>query len=86
MTNSGSGTTSAVSMSDPVPVTTTFVAGSLRTGTTCATATTPEDDDAANGDETDPRGAAFAGGTVTASVASIAPGGTMALAFDAIVN
>lgn len=86
MTNSGSGTTSAVSLNDPLPSTTTFIPGTLRTGATCATATTVEDDDATGADENDPRGASFASGIATARVASIAPGGTMAVTVDALIN
>lgn len=86
MTNSGSGTTSAVTMTDVLPATVTFVPGSLRTGTTCSNATTVEDDDAVGPDENNPHGAAFNAGTVTASLGSIAPTGTMAVTFQAIVN
>lgn len=86
VTNGGSATTTGILLSDPLPATTTFVPGSLRSGTSCAGATTAEDDDAAGADESDPFGAAIAGTTVSASTATLVPAAAMAVTFDVTVN
>jgi uncharacterized repeat protein (TIGR01451 family) len=86
VTNGGSATTTGILVSDPLPATTTFVPGSLRSGTSCAGATTAEDDDAAGADESDPFGAAIGGTTVSASTATLAPAAAMAVTFDVTVN
>lgn len=75
-----------LAMNDPLPSATTFVAGSLRSGVSCATATTVEDDDAAGADETDPAGMAIAGTSVTAALPTLAAGATYAFVFDVTVN
>lgn len=86
VTNNGSATATSVFVSDPLPATTSFVPGSLRSGTSCAGATTVEDDDATGADESDPFGASIAGTTVSASAATLGPVSTMAVAFDVTVN
>lgn len=89
VTNAGAAATSPqtnVVMSDPLPATMTFVTGSMRSGTTCATATTVEDDDAAGTDETDPFGMSFSGTTVTGTTASLTAGATFAMLFNATVK
>jgi uncharacterized repeat protein (TIGR01451 family) len=86
VTNNGSATATSVFVSDPLPAATSFVAGSIRSGTSCAGAVTVEDDDAAGTDESDPFGAAVAGTTVSASAATLGPASAMAVAFDVTVN
>ena len=89
VTNDGNTETAAstnVQAVDIVPVTMTYVAGSLFSGTTCATATTAEDDNAAGADESDPFGISVTGSTVTGITASLAAGGTFAIVFRATVN
>ncbi|KTE05985.1 proprotein convertase P-domain-containing protein [Sphingopyxis sp. H115] len=86
VTNNGSATATGIAVADPLPATLAFVPGSLRSGTTCASATTVEDDNAAGADEGDPFGAAFAGTSVSASTASLGPAAAMALVFNATVN
>ncbi|XVJ64602.1 MAG: DUF11 domain-containing protein [Sphingopyxis sp.] len=86
VTNGGSATATAVSVADPLPPTVVFVAGSLRSGTTCAGATTVEDDNAAGADESDPVGASFAAATVAAAAPTLAPGAALAIAFQVTVN
>lgn len=86
VTNSGSATATSISIADAIPATMTYTPASLRSGTSCAGATTVEDDNAAGADESDPFGAAFAGTTVTATTASLAPAAAMAIAFTATVN
>lgn len=86
VTNNGSATATSVAINDAIPATMTYTPASLRSGTSCAGATTVEDDNAAGADESDPVGAAFAGTNVTASTASLAPAAAMAIAFTATVN
>ncbi|MBB6426693.1 proprotein convertase P-domain-containing protein [Sphingopyxis sp. JAI128] len=86
VTNNGSATATGIDVADPLPATLAFVPGSLRSGTSCAGATTVEDDNAAGADESDPFGAAFAGTSVSASTASLGPAAAMALVFNATVN
>ena len=85
-TNGGSATATAIYVADPLPATTSFVPGSLRSGTSCAGATTGEDDNATGADESDPFGAAIAGTTVSASTAALGPGSAFATVFDVTVN
>lgn len=86
VTNGGSATATAIYVADPLPATTSFVPGSLRSGTSCAGATTGEDDNATGADESDPFGAAIAGTTVSASTAALGPGSAFATVFDVTVN
>jgi uncharacterized repeat protein (TIGR01451 family) len=89
VTNNGNTETAAstnVQAVDVIPATMTYVAGSLFSGTTCATATTAEDDNAAGADESDPFGISVTGSTVTGITASLAAGGTFAIVFRATVN
>ncbi len=82
----GSANHTAVSPTDTIPATATYVAGSLRTGTSCAGATTVEDDDIAGVDETDPFGASRTGATVRGSAPVLAPGASFAVVFNATIN
>ncbi|HEY0595106.1 proprotein convertase P-domain-containing protein [Sphingopyxis sp.] len=86
VTNNGSATATGINVADPLPPGTTFVAGSLRSGTGCAGATTVEDDNAAGADESDPFGASIGGTTVAATAPTLAPGNVLALAFHVTVN
>ena len=86
VTNGGSATATAIYVADPLPATTSFIPGSLRSGTSCAGATTVEDDNATGADESDPFGAAIAGTTVSASTATLGPGSAFATVFDVTVN
>jgi uncharacterized repeat protein (TIGR01451 family) len=86
VTNMGSATATGIAIADAIPATMTYTPASLRSGTSCAGATTVEDDNAAGADESDPHGAAFAGTTVSATTATLAPTGAMAIAFTTTVN
>jgi uncharacterized repeat protein (TIGR01451 family) len=89
VTNAGAAATAPqtnVTMNDPLPANVTFVTGSMRTGTTCATAAAVEDDDAIGADESDPFGMSFSGTTVSGATASLANGGTFAMIFNVLVN
>ena len=86
ITNNGSGTATGITVTDPLPASTTFIAGSLRSGTSCAGATTVEDDNASGADESDPFGASIAGSTVTAITSTLTPTSAMAVTLDVTIN
>ncbi len=86
VTNNGSGTATGVNVGDALPASTTFVAGSLRSGTSCSGATTVEDDNASGSDESDPFGASITGASVAAVTPVLAPASAMAVAFDVTIN
>lgn len=82
----GTANSTNVAASDTLPANVTYIAGSLLSGTTCAGATTPEDDDAAGADEIDPFGMSISGSTISGTAATLAPLGTFAMVFRATVN
>lgn len=86
VTNAGSATTTTVALTDTLPANTTLVAGSFRSGTSCAGATAVEDADASGPDEGDPFGMALSGTTITGIAASMGPAATVAFVFDVTVN
>lgn len=86
VTNTGPGTSTTVSATDTLSPFVTYVAGSMRSGTTCATATTIEDDNSTGADESNPFGVSVAGSTITGVTASLAANATFAMAFNATVN
>lgn len=89
LTNNGNSETAAstnLQAVDVIPANMTYVAGSAFSGATCATATTPEDDDASGADETDPFGISVSGSTVTGIASTLSAGGTFAMLFRATVN
>ena len=86
VSNAGSATLSAVVATDTLPSGITYTAGTLKTGTSCALATTAEDDDNSGADESDPNGASASGITVIATGTSVAPAAGFALSFRATVN
>lgn len=86
VTNSGTVPATAVTATDTLPAGVTYVAGSLTTGNTCATATTAEDDNNTGADETNPFGASFNAGTATGTAPSLAAGATFAFKMRATVN
>lgn len=85
-TNPTSQTASSVTITDPLPSTLSYIANSVRSGATCATATTTEDDNAAGTDESDPHGASFSGSTLLANATTLAAGASFAIVFSARVN
>ena len=86
VTNAGPATASNIVMTDTIPITTTYIPGTLRSGTTCATATTAEDDDNVAADESDPVGASFSAGTIITITSTVITGGTVALTFEVTIN
>ncbi len=84
--NTGPVPVSNVSAGDALPTNVTYVPGSMFSGSTCGTATTPEDDNNSGTDETDPFGMEIAGTTITGHAATLAAGANFAMVFGAIVN
>jgi uncharacterized repeat protein (TIGR01451 family) len=86
ITNPGSLAASDVYATDTMPTSLTYLAGTAKSGTSCATATTVEDDNATGADENDPFGISFTGSTLTGYAASLASGASFAMSFDALLN
>jgi uncharacterized repeat protein (TIGR01451 family) len=86
VTNNGTATATAINVADALPGTATFVPGSLRSGSSCAGATTVEDDNASGADESDPFGASITGTAVAATAPTLAPATGFAVAFDVTIN
>jgi uncharacterized repeat protein (TIGR01451 family) len=84
--NTSNGTISSIVATDALPTQVSYIAGSLRSGTDCGSATTIEDDNSTGADESDPIGAAFTAGTVTGAAASLAKNRTIALVYRANVQ
>lgn len=89
MTNNGTAATAPstnVVINDLLPANISYVAGSMLSGTTCAGAATPEDNDTVGTDESDPFGMSISGGTISGTAASLAAGGTFAMVFRVTLN
>lgn len=86
VSNSGSATATNIAVADAIPATVTYIPGTLLSGTSCASATTAEDDNAAGADESDPFGVSVSGTTLTGTAASLGPASAFAIAFNATVN
>lgn len=86
ITNSGPGIATDIAITDALPAATSFAAGSMRSGATCATAATVEDDNATGADESDPLGASIAGSTITIVQATMAASSSFAVTFDVTIN
>lgn len=86
ISNSGSATAANISVSDAIPATVTYVAGTALSGTNCAGATTAEDDNATGVDESDPFGVSVTGTSLTGTAASLGPSSSFAIIFNATVN
>jgi uncharacterized repeat protein (TIGR01451 family) len=89
ITNNGTTATpahTALTVNDPLPANSTFVSGSMFSGSSCAAATTAEDDNSSGTDESDPIGMSFAGSTVTATTASLAVNASFAMVFRVTLN
>jgi uncharacterized repeat protein (TIGR01451 family) len=84
--NNGSATAAALTASDTLPINITFATGSIRSGTTCNTATEVEDDDASDSAETDAIKASFAADVIAFSVTTLASGQTAAVTFEAEID
>jgi uncharacterized repeat protein (TIGR01451 family) len=86
VTNAGPASASTIAMTDGLPSSITYVPGTLVSATSCAGATTAEDDNALGADESDPFGASISGTTITATTASLLSSGGFAILFNAKIN
>jgi uncharacterized repeat protein (TIGR01451 family) len=84
--NAGPATASSVTATDALPATLNYVAGSMRSGGSCDTATTVEDDDSNDGGEGDGVTSNIVGATLNFASATIANTQTVALVFDVIID
>lgn len=84
--NGGASDAGSVRLSDIPPGPAIYLPGTLRSGPSCATATTAEDDDDIGPDESDGLAASSTYGTIYALVAAIPPGGSAALTYEAILD
>ena len=86
ISNSGSATATNIAVVDAIPAAVTYIPGTLLSGTSCASATNAEDDNATGADESDPFGVSVTGNTLTGTAASLGPASSFAIAFNATVN
>lgn len=86
ITNVGNQSASNIVLSDTINLPEVYVAGSIRSGTTCTNAVIVEDDNTTGGDETDPMGASFASNTVTGRTSTIAASATAAFVYNITVQ
>lgn len=86
ISNSGAAQADAVVATDNLSGPFTYTPGTMRSGSNCGAAATVEDDNASGADESDPYGASFAGSTITASAATLAPASSFALTFRVTVD
>lgn len=83
ISNAGPGAAEALSGVHIIPVSQSFVAGTIRSGATCVAATTVEDDDASDSGEADTITASASGATVSVQTSTLASGVGFAITFDA---
>jgi uncharacterized repeat protein (TIGR01451 family) len=86
VTNNGPAAALTVITTDTLPPETTYVPGSMKSGTTCIGATTVEDDNNSGADESDPFGASISGTNIVAITSSLANAAVMAITFDVTIN
>ena len=86
VTNDGSASASTIVLSDTLPASLSYVAGTLHSGSTCAGAATVEDDDAVGADESDPVGASVSGASIAGSASTLAVGASIALTYQAALQ
>ena len=84
--NTGDTAAADVVASDTLPADITYVAGSLRSGATCANAIGIEDDDNAGTNETDPYGASVIDGIVKIRASALAASASFATTFEVTVD
>lgn len=86
VSNTGTNTLSNIAANDSLPANFTYAAGTMTSGTSCASATTAEDDNNSGTDESDPFGAAISGTTLTATAATLSASSNFALKFRGTIN
>ncbi|MEE9434971.1 MAG: proprotein convertase P-domain-containing protein [Sphingorhabdus sp.] len=86
ISNGGPATATSINADDLLPANTSYTSGSMRSGVSCGSAVTIEDDNAAGTDESDPIGASISGSNITITNGSLASGANMALIFTVIID
>jgi uncharacterized repeat protein (TIGR01451 family) len=86
VTNPGPNVANNIVASDILPSTVTYNPGSIRSGATCVSAATVEDDNAIGADEGDPVGASFAANTISIRASTLAATGAINVIFEATIN
>lgn len=86
VSNTGPSALTALTATDSLPANFTYSAGTMTSGTSCAGASTAEDDNNSGTDESDPYGAAISGTSLTASANALNSGSSFALKFRGTVN
>lgn len=69
-----------------IPISQTYIAGTIKSGATCAAAATVEDDDASDTGEADTITASASGNTISVLAAALAANASFAVTFDATIN
>lgn len=86
ITNGGPAQATTIEGTDQLPAATSYAPGSLRSGPTCASAATAEDDDETGVDEIDPIGAGISGGQVTVHRPALDPSGSFAVTYEVLLH
>jgi uncharacterized repeat protein (TIGR01451 family) len=86
ISNAGPSNASVINGIDLLPASSTFLPGSMVSGTSCGGAATAEDDNASGADESDPMGASVSGSTLTITAAALDSGNSIALVYNATIN
>jgi uncharacterized repeat protein (TIGR01451 family) len=86
ITNTGPGIAAGLVGTDLLPIGVNYIAGSIRSGGTCASTTIVEDDNATGADETDPLGASFTSGSVGIATPSLSANSSFAISFQVLMN
>lgn len=86
VSNTGTAALGNIVATDVLPGNFSYTAGSMTSGTSCAAASTAEDDNNTGADESDPFGAAIAGSTITATASTLGASSGFALKFRGTVN
>lgn len=86
ISNAGPAAAQSLSGVHIIPVSQSFIAGTIKSGATCAAATTVEDDDTSDSGEADTITASASGNTISVLSASLAANASFAITFDATIN
>jgi uncharacterized repeat protein (TIGR01451 family) len=86
VTNPGATAATSIIATDILPPNLVLIAGTLRTGTSCADATTVEDENATGTDESDPFGMSVTGSTITGTAPTLAASSTFVMVFNVTIQ
>lgn len=85
-TSTSAGAATALRSADPLPASLRYAPGTLRSGASCASAATVEDDDDSGSDESDPTGASATPAAILVTRPLLAPAETFAVTYEAVVE